>query len=488
MSISDIRNNIVSSKLMTAAVTKLVDFTQNRVPYDANNPFLLGPFSPVKEEVFSTDLVVHGEIPSSLNGVFLRIGPNPIEVKNPSNYNWFVGDGMVHGLRLKEGKALWYKNRYVGTHRVHEKLGRKKIAGEPRSSNDIVNTSLIGHAGKIWALIESGPLPIALDAELNSLQYGLFNSKDNYPFTAHPHADPDTGELHAICYDALLPMQVYYQVVDIDGQIKKRITVPVKHGPMMHDCSMTKTKMLILDFPVTFSFGQMLKGTQLPYAWNVKHAARVGLLPKEGTATDIRWFDVEPCMIFHTFNAYDLDNGDVVMDACVHDKTFTESIQGPVDKQKIQFERWTFQHSNNQVKREVISAIPQEFPQIDERYTSKPYRFAYSISVGNEGELADTANLNANNLLVHDLENGKTVKYSFGEEYITGEVVFVPKHRDSEEGEGWLISYIHAIDATKPSKVVILDSKRIGQEPQAIIDLPVRVPLGFHANWVDEVI
>lgn len=485
MNMSSLRNNITSNGLVSLVIGKILNISQQRVPYSENNLFLKGVFAPVEEESFSPNLIVEGEIPTALNGIFLRIGPNPVEVKNPANYNWFMGDGMVHGLRLKEGKALWYRNRYVGTHRVNEKIGREKIKGVQRGPIDLVNTNIIGHAGKIWTLIESGPFPIALDNDLNSLSYGLFNSSDNYPFTAHPHMDPDTGELHAICYDALLPMQVYYQVIDVHGQVKKRITIPVQHGPMMHDCSMTKSKMLILDFPVTFSLEKILSGAHFPYAWNEKHEARIGVLPKNGSAQDICWFNVDPCIIFHSFNSYDLENGDIIFDACVHSKAFTNSIQGPVDNQNIKFERWTLQFGTKTVKREVISSIPQEFPRLDERFVGKPYRFAFSISVGEENEAADAVNIKTNSLLVHDLLKGKTYKHSYGEDYFTGEVIFIPKNKDSEEGDGWLISYVHALDAIKPSKVVIIDSQKIGKQPQAVINLPVRVPLGFHANWVE---
>ncbi|AQV16009.1 carotenoid oxygenase family protein [Acinetobacter pittii] len=485
MNSSSILNGIVKNKLVSSAFGKFLAFNQSRVPYSEDNPFLAGPFAPVKEEISSTNLLVQGEIPTSLNGVFLRMGPNPLEVKNPANYNWFLGDGMVHGLRLNNGKALWYKNRYVGTHYAQKKLGRKKIKGQQRSPIDIANTNIIGHAGKIWVLTEAGPLPVALDFELNSLNYGFFNSKDSYPFTAHPHLDPESGELHAICYDALLPMQVYYQVIDKTGQVTKRVTIPVKNGPMMHDCSMTKTKMLILDFPVTFSVERILGGAQFPYAWNDNHPARVGSLPKNGGADDVKWFDLDPCVIFHVCNSYDLENGDVILDACVHSKTFTNSIQGPVDQQYIQFERWTLQYGTQTIKREVISKVPQEFPRLDERFVGLPYRFAYSISVGDEGQAVDATKINENALLVHDLVKGETNKHFYEKGYATGEVIFIPKQKNSEEGDGWLISYLHALDGIQASKVVILDSKKIGQEPQAVIDLPVRVPLGFHSNWVD---
>lgn len=478
-------SKIVNNEIVSSILRWLVNFNQRRVPFSRDNPFLIGPFAPVNEEVCSSDLVVRGEIPLSLNGIILRMGPNPVEVENPANYNWFTGDGMVHGLRLKDGQALWYKNRYVGTHLVHKKLGREKIKGKPRGVIDLANTNIIGHAGKIWTITEAGPFPIALDFELNSLNYGLFNSKDNYPFTAHPHVDPENGELHAICYDALNLTQVYYQVIDKEGGVKKRINIPVKNGPMMHDCSMTKTKMLVLDFPVTFSFERVLSGVKFPYAWDDKHPARVGALPKNGEARDIKWFEIDPCTIFHTFNAYDLDNGDVVLDACVHTKTFTNSIQGPIDKQFIQFERWTLQYGTQTIKRDVISKIPQEFPRMDERFVSQPYRFAYSISVGEVDQIVDATNLQENYLLVHDLLKDELYKHSYGDGYATGEVIFIAKHLDSEEGDGWLISYVHALDGKKPSRVVIVDSKKIGQEPQAVIELPVRVPLGFHSNWVN---
>lgn len=106
MNRTSIRNEIVNNKLVSSVVGKFLSFHQSRVPYSPDNPFLIGPFAPVTEEVFSSDLVVHGEIPSSLNGILLRMGPNPLEVENPANYNWFMGDGMVHGLRLKDGQAL----------------------------------------------------------------------------------------------------------------------------------------------------------------------------------------------------------------------------------------------------------------------------------------------------------------------------------------------------------------------------------------------
>ena len=54
-----------------------------------------------------------------------------------------------------------------------------------------------------------------------------------------------------------------------------------------------------------------------PYRWNPRLPARVGTFAREGDGTDIRWYDVEPCYVFHPLNAYD-DGEDLVLDLVRH--------------------------------------------------------------------------------------------------------------------------------------------------------------------------
>ena len=68
-----------------------------------NNPILQGNFAPVDEELTVHDLPIEGNIPSQLNGILLRNGPNPI-APGPGHH-WFLGDGMVHGIRIHDGAA-----------------------------------------------------------------------------------------------------------------------------------------------------------------------------------------------------------------------------------------------------------------------------------------------------------------------------------------------------------------------------------------------
>lgn len=446
---------------------------RDRLPYGPSNPFLEGPFAPMATEETSTSLKVTGSIPRELDGILARIGPNPREVANPAAHHWFLGDGMVHGLRLADGEARWYRSRFIGVDSVRRAQGRAPLPGPRRGGMDVVNTNIIGHAGRLWALVEAGALPVALDEGLESTRHGLFDSGRRLGFTAHPHLDPATGELHAICYDGGDQRHLRYLVIDRAGQLVHEATVDVRHGPMVHDCALTRDHVVVLDLPVTFTPSLLLRGAPLPWAWNPKHRARVGLLPRAGGA--VRWFDVDPCFVFHTANAYDLPDGGAVVDVVVHGRMFDRSRQGP-EPQAVSFERWTLDARSGRVQRQVLDRRAQEFPRFDERRTGTPYRYAYTVGV-------DLDRPRPNELLRHDLSTGETRRHAYGDGLLSGEAVFVPRRPDAAEDEGWLLSYVHHLDGG-PSQVVILNADDLGGAPQAVIELPVRVPLGFHGNWI----
>lgn len=467
---------------MTAATLKekvalwMMKQARKRAPTGGDNRFLEGAFAPVHEETTSSRLTVHGRIPEQLDGLLARIGPNPIEVPNPATYHWFTGDGMVHGLRLKDGEAVWYRNRWVGTDKANRQLGRPRAAGPRHGIVDTVNTNIIGHNGHLYALVEAGALPVEMDTELNTVRHGLFSSERSAAFSAHPHLDPDTGELHAICYNALQPNRIHHQVIDRDGRLSRRVAIPVKHGPMIHDCAITRSQVVVLDLPVTFSLLAAFKGATFPYQWRNRHRARVGLLPRQGQAADIRWFHVDPCYVFHTCNAFDRADGSVVLDVVVHGRMFDRSIQGP-EAQRITFERWTLPARGDRVERQVINDLQQEFPRFDERRSMEDYRYAYTVG-------ADQGKPDSPQPLYRlDVKTGALQRHDYGAHKVSGEAVFVPRSADSAEDDGWLLSYVYDLE-TDSSSVVILNARDIDGEPQAVIELPVRVPMGFHGNWI----
>ena len=154
------------------------------------NMYLEGNYAPVTEEVTAFDLPVIGQLPAELNGRYLRNGPNPIEVADPAKHHWFVGDGMVHGVRLREGRAEWYRNRYVGSSSLSERRGQPDIPGRNwNGSTGGPNTNVGGFAGTTWAMVEAGGCPVEMTYELETVGRNDFFGTLPGAFTAHPKVD-----------------------------------------------------------------------------------------------------------------------------------------------------------------------------------------------------------------------------------------------------------------------------------------------------------
>jgi carotenoid cleavage dioxygenase len=236
---------------------------------------------------------------------------------------------------------------------------------------------------------------------------------------------------------------------------------------------MTGSRIVVLDLPITFSMTAFLRGTPFPYQWNRKHPARVGLLPRDGTAADMAWFPVEHCFAFHTANAYDRPDGSVVLDLITYPRMFDGAIHGP-ESRPSRFERWVIGRAG--VQRSTLSDFRQEFPRCDERRTGLPYRYAYSVGI-------DVPIPRAEPLYRHDLHTGAILRHDFGPHHLPGEAVFVPRHADAAEDDGWLLCFVYDL-ASGTSTLTVLDAANLDGEPAAMVALPARVPLGFHGNWI----
>ena len=181
-------------------MTSLANFNRKflREP-NGGNPYLTGLHAPMEVELDLTELEFEGDIPTELDGRYLRIGPNPITQPDPASHHWFVGDGMAHGLRLKDGRAVWYRNRWIRSNKVSAVLGEEPKPGHRNPRSDTANTNIVGIADRTFALVEAGGKPVELDFDLDTVAHNPFDGSLKNSFSAHPHFDPATGEAHAIC-------------------------------------------------------------------------------------------------------------------------------------------------------------------------------------------------------------------------------------------------------------------------------------------------
>ena len=135
--------------VVTKGVLAVAGFNRDRRKARKPNLFLEGIHSPLTKEMTVMQPRVTGQIPAALNGLYVRNGPNPVGPVNPAAHHWFVGDAMLHGVRLQDGDAKWYRNRWVRSNSVSAALDEPPVPGPRNPRTDVANTNIVGHAGKI---------------------------------------------------------------------------------------------------------------------------------------------------------------------------------------------------------------------------------------------------------------------------------------------------------------------------------------------------
>ena len=444
---------------------------------DIANRYLVDNFAPVREEVTATDLQVIGTLPADLCGRYLRNGPNPLEGIDLATHHWFIGDGMVHGVRLRDGRAEWYRNRYVGSTAVSTARGLPDIPGPNwNASGGGPNTNVGGFAGTTWAMVEAGGCPVELTYDLETVARNDFFGTLPNGFTAHPKVDATTGEMHAVCYAwPHLMDHVQYVVVAPDGRVRKVVDVPVPGMVMVHDMSLTGRYAVVYDMTVTVDIDMAFAG-RFPFTWNPDYGARLGLLPREGEAADIVWIDVPLSYVFHPMNAFDDADGNVVIDLCVYDRMFDHDLLGPFGDSLPRLERWTLNPQARTCSTVVIHEQPVEFPRHRGALTGLPYRYGYGTSPTPDRPWVT---------LKYDLTTGQRQVFDHGPGRSAGEPVFVSRPDASAEDDGWLVTFVHDVPAGK-AELVVLDAQDFARGEVARVLLPQRVPFGFHGNWVSD--
>ena len=232
------------------------------------NPYLQGNFAPVHEEVTATELPVRGHLPEALNGRYLRNGPNPVSPPEPDTYHWFTGDGMVHGIRLRDGRAEWYRNRWVRSADVARALGEEPRPGQVHAGMDFAaNTNVIGHAGRTFAIVEAGARPYELSDQLDTIGPCDFDGTLDGGYTAHPKRDPLSGELYAVSYFFGWGDDVEVTILDARARVRSSRRVTMGGSVSVHDTAITQRSIVLLDLPVTFSMDAVAAGASFPYRW-----------------------------------------------------------------------------------------------------------------------------------------------------------------------------------------------------------------------------
>ena len=452
-------------------------------PFEPDVPWWLqGNFAPVADEVSATDLRVSGTLPAGLTGLYVRNGSNPRTGTSP---HWFLGDGMVHGIRLDGGRATSYRNRYVRTPLYEASAGFAD--GVPGGTNTQSNVSAIRYGDRLLTSGEVG-LPFELSpADLSTIGPVDFGGRLATSMTAHPKVDPATGRLHFFGYGFVPPFLTYH-VAEPDGTLVHSTEVPVPGPTMIHDFAITESDAVFWDLPVVFDLDAavaMVEGggtaDSFPFRWDPSYGARVGVLPLGGDGSAVRWSELdEPCFVFHGVNAFRRGD-DVVLDVCRLSSMFDTAASEDALGGELTLRRWTVPAAGGRVGDEVVvdaAADPGELPSRDPRVVGREHRFGYLVQ---SRPAVGTVDLGG--VIRHDFATGERTLWDPGPTRHGGEWLFVPDELGDGEGDGWLLGYVHD-EATAVTELVVLDAADVAAGPVASVALPQRVPYGFHAAWM----
>ncbi|WP_425990788.1 carotenoid oxygenase family protein [Afipia sp. DC4300-2b1] len=426
-----------------------------------------GNLAPVFEEVTAFDLTVEGAIPPELNGLYARNGANPREGHAG---HWFMGDGMLHGVSLKDGRAEWYRNRWVRTPRFN---GAPSRPGIPDIRASTANTNVIAHAGKIMALVENA-LPMMMTRDLDTVGFHDYGGKLDTPFTAHPKICPTTGEMHFFGYGFMPPFLTYH-AVDASGALLRSIPIPTKAPTMMHDFAMTSDHVIFMDLPVVFDMPAAQRGT-MPFAWNDSYGARLGILKRGAGIESLRWVEIDPCYVFHVANAFEETDGSIVIDVAWYNELWRGGPSATTFD-KASLKRWRIPPGATRAQEQLLDDKAIEFPRVNESLTGSRHNIVYSVDTG-----SDLASGRYTSVRKYDLKSGNNTVHDFGTG-VPSEFVHIAPEGSTGEDDGWLMGFVYD-RARDASDLVILDAQKIESKPVARIGLPARVPQGFHGNWM----
>lgn len=457
---------------------------------NARNPYLHGIYAPTLDEISSAPLEVKGELPRDLFGSYFRNGPNP--ASPPSGmHHWFDGDGMVHAIHFEDGQAR-YRNRFVPTADLAaERAGREAMPGifsqarevEGRTTvyKDTANTDLIVHDGKLLALWYISGRPVAMDLRtLETVELGALGTAIPRNVSAHSKVDPKTGELVFFDY-ALYEPKMWTGSIAKGGALTHYQEIDLPGPRLPHDMGMTENHVVLHDLPTVFTEQAIARKL-----WRIElkdQPTRFGVVPRKGG--EPKWFSFPTSYIYHVINSWE-EGDEVVMVACkMVPNGFRPdpAAHGPYAPMvtllalRAQPFVWRMNLKTGEGRETQLDDRLSEFPVINLDWAGQKTAFSYHVVMDDHVEQRFAA------LLKYDLRDGSSVEHRFDPGVYGSEPAFAPRPNAKAEDDGYVVTFVTTAEGK--SEVLVIDAQNFSAPPLARIQLPTRVPAGFHATWAN---
>jgi carotenoid cleavage dioxygenase-like enzyme len=454
----------------------------------ATNPHLSGPFAPVDKEISADNLPVEGALPPDLNGAYLRNGSNP-EFTPLGSYTYpLEGDAMIHGVWLENGKAN-YRNRWVKTKGLlaEEKAGHALFGGlmtpnffdpkllgpdpdpgYPFQLDPFIN--IVRHAGRYFALTEGLP-PYEVTADLATVGLYTFDGRLSDGTCAHPHIDRASGEMFVFRYGFKAPF-LTWAIVDSSGKVSRGPTVVegVDQTHMIHDSAITEHYLILVVAPAVIDLQAARTGGSF-LSWQPNLGTRVAIIPRDGGT--VKWVHGDAFFVWHFANAY--EDGDEIL---VDFPWWSTLDIGPGNNRGA-FTRARLNPNRGSIDLTHLDDVPSEFPRIDDRLTGHSYRY---LTISRKSGRHALISGEFDELTRYDMQTGTSVS-QVGDS-VFGEVVFAPRDGGTDALDGYYLTFATDASNAERSWLFVWDASTFPGNPVARVNIPQRVPLGLHGNWI----
>ena len=457
-------------------------------------------FEPLHDELEYVVDELEGELPEGLTGTLYRNGPGKWEAGGQPLGHIFDGDGML-SMFVLDGERVRYRNRYVRTNHYLAGLeskgapmrgvGTRKpggiLANALRPPANVANTNVVLHAGELLALWEGGR-PHAVDPDtLETFGEHDFDGELRWlgAFSAHPKVDPLTGDLFNFGMDLFPRPMIRCYRVDRAGRLQHIRQVHIPDVVFNHDVALTERHMVFVLDPIVLDVPRAALGlTSFDQAlsFQATKGTTIVLVPRDGG--EARTVQHEALMHFHVNNAYE-DGADTVVDL----------VRWPIDWDELNPYLRDFRTADGglyfggcltrlritragRVAVEELSPLQGEFPQHDWRRTGRRHRYGYLA--------ARTAGVAPNSVVKVDHDTGVERSHELPAGHAVSEPIFVPRRRDAEEDEGWLLAVAYD-PAEHRSRLLVLDAVDPCRDPLAVAHLRQHVPQSFHGTFTRRV-
>jgi len=462
-----------------------------------DRPWTVGYESFNALRIETAEILVEGQWPATLRGVFYRNGPGRHEVNGWRYGHRWDGDGLVQAFDFRQPRPR-HRAAYVGTHKLHSELeagrmlysgfGTKVPGSDPLASPidrmNAANISVLPLHGELLALWEPGSA-YSLDPD-TLVTHGIksFAAEiDGLPFSAHPKVDPDgtvwnfgtnpiAGELH-----------VY--AIDSTGALKLHRCLRVDQLPPAHDFAITERHLVFVLPPLIVSDERIKAGASFAESctWQPRLGLRVLLVSKQDFS--VREFRLPPGNLFHLGNAWEDDDGVVRFDMMRSDDPRSlvagwSIMRGEYRHAPSAFMTLVELRKDGSAEQSVVSTLEGEFPSVDPRLVGRRHDAVLCVA-RSANRPSDVVGYDQ--VVLFRPETGAEQRYSYGDEFLVEEHLLVPDSRQPKGPAKWVVGT--ALDMRRRRTVCsVFDAQGLANGPIAQAQLPYAMSLVLHGAYV----